>query len=381
MKFALPLARLTETVGIVSRAVAGKNIRPILANLLISVRGNEAQFVGTDMEIMMISRLPATVEVEGHFTIPARLLHEVVNGFVPSSDQDVVSFETIAPVEGLVAPTVVRLQTGRIHYDLQIQGIEDYPPVPSLEGETFPRFDIESAALKKGLREAAIAMATEEANPTQRSICMNFQGHGEIILVATDSKRLAVTAIPKVTHPPEFNGTYLVPARTVPELMKLLDESEKINVGLYHRQLVFTTKKFQLLSRLIDGKFPDYNRVLPKEYSRRLTVRRKDFLQAIRTVTPIARHSSQMVRLDIGPNEMRVWAESREEGLSESFVPVKLEGEPINIAFNGSYLSDFLNVLDEEETVMDMTTPSYPGVLKSGKGEGKFVYVLMPMSY
>ncbi len=381
MKFALPLARLAETLGIVSRAVAGKGIRPILANLLVSARGGEVQFVGTDLEIMVISRLPATVEAEGHITIPAKLLHELVNGIAPASDQEMVSFEVQAPAEGMGLPHVVRLQAGRNHFDLQIQGIEDYPPIPSLEGETFPRFDIETAALKKGLKEAAIAMATEEANPSQRSICLNFSGNAEIVLAATDSKRLAVTAISNVAYPPEFQGTFLLPARTVPELMKLLDEGDKINVGLYHKQLVFTTTKFQLLSRLIDGKFPDYTRVLPKEHSRRLTLRRKDFAQAIRTVAPIARHSSQMVRLDIGPNEMRVWAESREEGLSESFVPVKLDGDPINIAFNGAYLNDFLNVLDEDETVMDMTTPSYPGVLKSGKGEGKFVYVLMPMSY
>ncbi len=381
MKFTLDLGRLADTLGVVSRAVAGKGIRPILANLLVTARGGEVQLVGTDMEIMVISRLQATVDREGHFTIPAKLVHEVVNGIAAGADKETISFDVPEPVEGVAAASVVQVKSGRSSFNLQIQGIEDYPPIPSLEGETFPRFDMDTAVLKKGLKEVSIAMGTEEANPSQRSICLNFGGTGEIVMVATDSKRLAVTTIPKASYPAEFNATFLLPARTVPELMKLLEESEKINIGLYHKQLVFTTPKFQLLSRLIDGKFPDYNRVLPKEHSRRLTVRRKEFAQAIKTVTPIARHSSSMIRLDIGPNEMKVWAESREEGLSESFVPVRLEGDPIQIAFNGAYLSDFLNVLDEEDAVMEMTTPSYPGVLKTTRAEGRFLYVLMPMSY
>lgn len=380
MKFRLELPRLAETLSVVSRAVAGKGIRPILANLLISARGNEVQLVGTDLEIMMISRLQAEVDTEGHFTIPAKLVHELVNSIAAGSEKETISFEVQQPGEGQAA-NVVRLESGRNHFNIQIQGIEDYPPIPSLEGETFPRFDVETAVLKKGLKEVAIAMGSEEANASQRSICLNFSGNGDIILVATDSKRLAVTAIRQVTYPAEFNATFLLPARTVPELMKLLEESDKVNVGLYHKQLVFTTAKFQLLSRLIDGKFPDYNRVVPKEHSRRLTLPKKEFAQAIRAVSPIARHSSQMVRFDIGPNEMRVWAESREEGLSEVFVPSRLEGDPINIAFNGAFISDFLGVLDSEEVAMEMTTPSYPGVLKTTKADSKFLYVVMPMSY
>ena len=380
MKFQVELPRLIETLSVVSRAAAGKGIRPILANLLVSACGGEVQFVGTDMEIMMISRLQVKIDNEGHFTVPAKLIHELVNSIAPGSEKEVISFEVQDQGEE-ANPNLLRLESGRNHFNIQIQGIDDYPPIPSLEGETFPRFDVDTAVLEKGIKEVAISMGTEEASASQRSICLNFAGNGEIILVATDSKRLAVTTIGKVTYPTEFNGVSLLPARTIPELTKLLDECEKVNVGLYHKQLIFTTPKFQLLSRLIDGKFPDYNRVVPKEHSRCLTVIRKEFAQAIRTVLPIARHSSQMVRLDIGPNEMRVWAESREEGLSEVFVPSRLDGDPINIAFNGAFLNDFLVVLDEDDVALEMTTPSYPGVMKGAKADSKFLYVVMPMSY
>jgi DNA polymerase-3 subunit beta len=133
-----------------------------------------------------------------------------------------------------------------------------------------------------------------------------------------------------------------------------------------------------VLSRLVDSAFPDYAGIVPLERSRRLTVRRKDFLRAIRAVAPIARHSSQMVRLDIGPTEMRVWAESREDGLSESFVSVKLDGEPINAAFNGAYLLDYLGVISSAEVVVEMTEPTRPAVLRPASGTGS-LYVVMPM--
>jgi DNA polymerase-3 subunit beta len=359
----------------VARATGGKGIRPILANVLVSAEHDEMMLVGTDLEIMMTCRLKAVVEVPGRYTISAKLLSEVVTTLPIENENAQIQFDQLEGNEN-----TLQLSSGKAKSNLQIQGIEEFPPLPVLEGESFPRFDFPSHGLRKSLREVAIAVSTDDTNPSQKSICLSFLA-GELRLIATDSRRLAVTKMTSVAYPPEFERNYLVPSRAVNEVIKLLEGTATINVGLFKEQLVFTNDRFLLITRLYDGKFPDYQRVLPKEFSRRLTCGHKDFVQALRTVNPIARHSSFMVRLDIGPNETRLWAESREEGTSEVFLSSKLEGEPINVAFNGKYVQDFLNVVETDEISLDLTTPSYPGVLKPVSPDNQFHYVVMPMTF
>ena len=396
MKFSIELKALTEALGVVGRAVAGKGIRPILANVLVTARQGELRLVGTDMEVIMISRLPSEIEAEGDFTIPARLLSEVVGSIPTFGDNSKVTFAQLD--DDL---NKIRVSCGSARYDLQVQGIDDFPPVPNLEGESFPIFEIPSADLKRCIKEVAIAMGLEDGNPSQRSICMNFakespaEGQapaegapegsasvtGKIVLVATDSKRLAVSTLTNVSFPPEMERTFLVPSRAEPELIKLLDDAATVQIGLFNNQLIFISPQFQLLTRLIDAKFPDYTRVLPKECSRSMSTGRKELTQALKAILPIAKHSSYMVHLDIGLTEARIWAESKEQGLSECVIPVTLSGEPLNIAFNVVFLQEFLSVIEEETVVMEMTTPSYPGLLRKGGDDRSFQYVVMPMTF
>ncbi len=375
MKFSMELKTLAEALNVVSRAVAIKGVRPILSNLLISAHENEVRFVGTDMEIMMISNIPAEVEEQGNFTIPAKLLSEIISGLPCDGNQKVIfSLDT-------ENESMVHIKTDRTKFDLQIQGIDEYPPVPSLEGEDFPSFEIDTEIFAQGLKEACIAKSGEDGNPVQRSVCINLESPSQAVFVATDSKRLAVTTANAVEAPQEFQQSFIIPARAIPEWQKLLDSQKTMTMGLYNGQLVFSNDKSQLISRLIDGQFPDYNRVLPKESSKQLKLNKKEFAESLKVVLPIARLSSMLVHMDIGQNETRIWAESKELGLSEAFLSSELTGDPINIAFNIKYISDFLNTIKDEEILLEMTTPNYPGVLRPLNSESGFKYVVMPMSY
>jgi len=377
VKFQLPLQSLATNLGVVGRAVAGKGVRPILANVLLIAAPGEIRLVGTDLEIMAISRLPAEVEVPGQCTIPAKLFQEVVAALPAISDSENARFSQTVDDEGS-APQI-ELSTGRGKYHLQVQGVEEYPPVPVFEGETFPRFDIASENLHSLLKQVQIAIGSEESNPVQKSVCFSFS-EGGLRLIATDSRRLAVGVMPDVKYPPEFEKNFLVPGRAVVEILKLLEDGDRINIGLFNEQLLFISPNFHLLTRLYEGKFPDYNRVLPRESSRVLTLKSKELAQALKAVSPISRYSSGMVHLDVGPNETRVWAESREEGTSEFFLSSSLKGEPINVAFNGKYVQDFLGVVDSEDLMIEMTTPSYPGLFRPGLSAYDFKCVIMPMT-
>jgi DNA polymerase-3 subunit beta len=374
MKFQLDLKKLSEAIGAAGHAVAVRGVRPALANLLITANDSDLRIVGTDLEIMVICSVEAQIEEPGFFTIPAKLLQEIIS-CIPSETGANVNFDLDADQGSEVSIT-----SGRNRFRLQVQGAEDFPPVPVLGNEEVSFFSMQSENFLKSLKEASIAIGSAEGNPVQRSVCIDLSDASRPVLVSTDSKRLAVTRIENIEVPENFRNAYIVPARAVPELQKLLETVESINIGLYKGQLVFKTTENQLITRLIDGRFPDYNRVLPKESSRKLIISRKDLAQAIKAVQPIARNRSDMVALEISENETRVWSETREQGKAEIFVPSELQGEKIDIAFNYKFLQDFINVIIDEQVVLEMTTPGYPGLLKPANPESDFQYVLMPMT-
>jgi DNA polymerase-3 subunit beta len=375
MRFRTELKNLLEAVGIVSRAVAVKGIKPILANLLITAHGSELRFVGTDQEIMMISTIAANVESEGHFTIPARLLQEILS-CLPGDDSAQVLFELDDDQS-----SEITISSGRNRFNLQIQGIDDFPPVPVLETSEIPSFSISCDSFAKALKEANVAVAVDDGNPVQKSIFFDFSTQSRPVMASTDSKRLAVTVVPQLDVPELFRRSFIVPSRAIAELYKLLDGNESISLGTYKEQLVFSSQHFQLITRLVDGKFPDYNRVLPKESSRVLKINRKELTQALKAVAPIARNSSGLVHFDISQNETKVWSDAKDQGKAEMFISSELTGDAINIAFNVKFMQDFLGAIIDEEIYLEMTTPSYPGLLRPVNPESEFKYVLMPMSY
>ena len=375
MRFQLPLKTLTETVAMVSKAVAAKGIKPILANLLITAQDNQLRFVGTDLEVMMISTIEAEIEENGSFTIPAKLIQEIITS-IPADENTVTRFELTDADAGEI--TII---SGRSKYTLQIQSIEDFPPVPVVDEEGLPTFQAPGDAMARALKEAGVAMSIEEGNPVQKSICIDFSNQDRPVMASTDSKRLAVTRIQNIQVPEIFRRVFIVPSRAVSELQKLFESNEQITIGLYKEQLVFSSPQFQLITRLVEGRFPDYNRVLPKESSRILKLKRKELTQSLKAVVPIARNISGLVHFDVSANETKIWSDAKEQGKAESFLQSELNGEPINIAFNVKFLQDFLNVLDDEEVVIEMTTPSYPGMMRPGNPESEFKYVVMPMSY
>lgn len=374
MKFKVDLKEFAEGLGIVGRAVAVKGVRAILSNVLVLAGENQLQMVGTDQEIMALARVNAQVENHGQCTIPAKLLQEVISNLPVDGAEGPITLEQPADQESMI-----HVMSRRGKYHLLVQGTEEYPPFPILEREEFPKVNLSGHALAEAMKQVVIAVGAEEANPVQRSMCFLFQ-NGELRLVATDSKRLAVTVLRGVTVPKELEKTFLVPGRAVSEVLKIAEATPDLAIGLFKEQLVFLSPKHQFLTRLLEGRFPDYQRVIPKECSRKAIFDVKALIQSIKAVLPIARQNSFMMSVDIGPNETRVWSQSKNEGTSEMFISSELNGEPIQIAFNARYLLDFLGVVNTEKVSLEMTTPSYPGLLKPVAEDNPYQYVVMPIS-
>jgi DNA polymerase-3 subunit beta len=375
MKFFVEFKKLTDAVNTVSKAVAVKGAKPMLSNLLVTAAEGKIRLVGTDEEIMMISTIDANIEDGGHFTIPAKLIQEIL-GSVTAESSEPVAFELLNEESG-----EMELSCGRSKFNIQIQGTDEFPPVPVLGGEDTTLYETKCEGLARALKEAAVAMSSEEGNPVQKSICIDFSSGTKAMMASTDNKRLAVTSVRDFEIPETMKQMFIVPSRAIPELQKLLESNETIKFGLYKDQLLFSSEKFQLITRLVEGRFPDYNRVLPKEATRSMKVNRKALAQCLKAVNPISRNSNNLIHFDIGPNETRVWADAKEQGKAQSFVPSELNGEPISIGFNAKFVGDFINVLDDEEVVIEMTTANYPGLFRPGNLDSEFKYVVMPMMF
>lgn len=373
IKFSIEFKTLTDAINTVSKAVAIKGPNPVLSNLLITASDGNIRFVGTDQEIMMISTMNANVEEGGHFTIPAKLIQEIISSLSADSTE-LVEFELYNEESG-----EMELRCGRSKFTIQTQSAEGFPPVPVLGGEDTELYETNCENLARALREASLAILKEEGNPVQKSICLDFSDGINAMMASTDNKRLCVTKVRDFQIPETMKQIFIVPARAIAEIQNLLGNSETIKYGLYKGQLLFNTEKFLLITRLVEGRFPEYKRVLPKESTRILKVNRKALAQSIKTVKPISRNSNDLVNFDIQANETRVWADAKEQGKAQSFVASELKGEPLSIAFNANFVMDFINVIEDEEVCIELTTQNYPGLFKAGSQDSDFNYVVMPM--
>ncbi|MBF0545898.1 MAG: DNA polymerase III subunit beta [Candidatus Riflebacteria bacterium] len=373
MKITMSLPDLNEALAIVGRAVALKGVKPILANVLLLASENEVKIAGTDLEIMVTSKIPAKVEKSGQCTIPAKIFLENVGSLYSASGEKEVVLSQLDGTENQI-----EISAGRGKFNLQIQGIEDFPPLPVVENQDIPSFEIDSELLKKPLQQVAIAMGMEEANVTQKSICFAFQDES-IKFTATDIHRLAISKVDKIQFPKEFQKNFLVPSRSIPEILKILDHGDKIRISLLNEQLLFISKKFNLLTRLYDGRYPDFNRVIPKNINSKIKLKSHDLLMALRVVSPIAKLNAGMFFLDTKTNETRIWSNSLHEGTTEMCISSELEGDPIEIAFNVKYVTDFLSVIDSENVLIELITPGFPGLFKPENTETDYKYVIMPM--
>ncbi|MBF0407932.1 MAG: DNA polymerase III subunit beta [Candidatus Riflebacteria bacterium] len=371
MKFVLNLSELNDALSIVGRAT-GNKVKAILSNVLLIAADNEVRLAGTNLEVMITSRIRAEVETSGQCTIPEKIFHEVVSALNSSSPQSIV---TVTQIDG----NQIELATGRTKTSLPIQGIEDFPPLPVIEIDKIPSFTIESCQIKKPLQQVSIAMGSEEGNITQRCVCFSFS-EGRIKFTSTDIHRLALAYSEKLEYPPEMEKSFLIPAKSIPEILKILDDGKNVRIALMGDQLIFSSDRFFLLTLLYDGKYPDFTRAIPKNINSQLKIKTHELQNGLKTIAPVARLNAGMFYFDIGENETRIWTNAAGEGTIECFVPSELTGEKLQIGFNIKFVTDFLNVADSEDILLKLVTPSFPGLFTPFESSTDYQYIIMPMS-
>lgn len=370
MKFSMERGALMRAMGRAQSVVERRNTIPILGNVLIEAEGEGASFRATDLDIEVIDRVPAMVTRAGATTVPAHTLHEIARKLPDGAMVDVADDGQSGRLE---------VRAGRSHFSLATLPREDFPVMASAEYQC--SFACAAPVLRRLFDKAKFAISTEETRYYLNGVYFHVaQGPAGSVLrcVATDGHRLARIDAPLPAGAAEMPGV-IVPRKTVGELRKLLDDDEaEIAVSVSETKIRFATPEVTLTSKVIDGTFPDYSRVIPASNPRRLEVDAAEFAQAVDRVATVSSERSRAVKMVLDEDRLVLSVNAPDAGAADEELAVAYADEKLEIGFNAKYLLEIAGQVDRENAVFLFNSSGDPTLMREGNDESA-VYVVMPM--
>jgi DNA polymerase-3 subunit beta len=368
VKLSVMQENLARGLSVVSRAVSSRSTLPVLANVLLKTEDAGLKLTATNLEIGVTYWVPGKIDQDGATTVPAKLLTDLVNS-LPSGDR--VDLE-VGPGE------VLHVQAGRFQSHLKGIDADEFPAIGT--GGDRPTTRIAQNVLRKALAETTFAAASDEARPILTGVLAKFEGN-ELTLAAADNYRIAVKTVPILDAVPETS--VVIPARALVELARVLadvDDPVEVVIAQGRNQVLFHIDGVDLVSRLIDGQFPNYQQVMPQTHATRAIIDREELLRAVRPAALIAHESANIVKLQIGDDsEAGITVSANAEvGDHVGQVEAAVEGDGTTIAFNARYLADVLTNVTAEQFALELNGPLSPGVFKP-VGDDRYVHVVMPV--
>ena len=369
MRLRIERANLLKALNHVHRVVERRNTIPILANVLISADGGELSLKATDLDMEIVDRVPAEVEQIGAATVPAHMLYDIVRKLPDGAEiaLDSGSGQTMA------------LTAGRARFALQMLPDSDFPDLAA--GDLSVSFRIPADQLRRLIERTQFAISTEETRYYLNGIYFHVVGEGggaRLRAVATDGHRLARADVAAPEGSAGMPGV-IVPRKTVGEIQKLLEDPEaEVSVSLSATKIRLTAGAVVLTSKLIDGTFPDYERVIPRANDKELKVDKADFERAVDRVSTISADRGRAVKLSLSGDRMVLAVNNPDSGSATDEIPVDYSAEPLEIGFNSRYLLDIAAQLTGGDAVFRLADPGSPTLIEDG-GDAEALYVLMPM--
>ena len=361
MKFSVSKDKLLEGLRTVQNVVSTRTTLPILSNVLLQAEGGELRLTTTDLDVGVRGRVEAEVERPGTTTLPARRLASIVNA-LPADD---ISIE-------IDSKNVASIRSGPSFFKILGLPEEEFPPFPKFEGARV--FAIKQKDLRDGLKKTAYAISNDETRYVLNGIFCSFKDN-KLTIVATDGRRLALAEI-ELEFPHSQEVDFIIPAKAVTELQRLLGDEGEMKLSVNENQVAFDLNGTLLVSKLIEGNYPNYRQVIPAETKERITLEREVFLNTVHRVALLASDKSNSVKLVFTKNNIDVQANTPEVGESRESLPVQYKGKEFSIAFNPEFLMAPLRNLPNDEVFLDLTDEMSPGMIKIPE---PFLYVLMPM--
>ena len=370
MKFSMERGTLLKAVSQAQSVVERRNTIPILANVLIEAEGETVQFRATDLDIEVVDRAAAQVERAGATTVSAVTLHEIVRKL---PDGALVSLTEDSATGRLT------VEAGRSNFSLATLPKEDFPVMASSEYSA--NFSAPAPTLRRLFDKSKFAISTEETRYYLNGVYMHV-ADGEdgkaLRCVATDGHRLARIDADLPGSAADMPGV-IVPRKTVGELRKLLDDDDmEIAVSVSETKVRFATPDITLTSKVIDGTFPDYTRVIPQGNTRRLEVDASEFAKAVDRVATVSSERSRAVKMQLDEDRLVLSVNAPDSGAAEEELAVAYGDDKLEIGFNAKYLLEIASQVDRENAVFMFNSAGDPTLMREGS-DTSAVYVVMPM--
>ena len=361
MRFSVAKEQFLAGLQAVQNVVGSRTTLPILANVRIQAEEGLLRLTTTDLDVGISGTIPAQIEKGGGSTLPVKRLAGIV--------RELTSGEVHVDVD---SKNIAAIRCGQSFFKIHGLPEDEFPALAQFQEARV--FSLKQADLKDALRKTSYAISTDETRYVLNGILFSFKD-SRLTMVATDGRRLALVDV-EVEFPESEEVEVIVPTKCVVELSRLLGESGEIKMQVAQNQISFETNHMRLVSKVVEGNYPNYRQVIPSETRERVTLERQLFLAAVHRVSLLASDKSNSVKLIFTKNNLEIAANTPDVGEGHESIPVVYKGPDIAIAFNPEYLMAPLRALTEEEVFLDLIDEMSPGVLKIQK---PFLYVLMPM--
>ncbi len=371
MKFKINRDHFANGLAQVLNVVGSKATMPILSNVLIEAEKNQISLTTTNLDLGIRCRIKAEVKETGAVTLPVKRLASIVRE-LPNVD---VSLDASPNHQ-------VKLSSGGSTFRIMGIGREDFPPLPEFGDEK--AFTLEQTELSAMLRSVAYAQSADETRYILNGVYFNFRD-AKLSLVATDGRRLAVIS-KDMEVPASSAGAIILPAKTVAELSHLLDKGEKVKINFNDRRCAFQiatdketsglTDSIYLYSKVVEGSYPNYQQVIPKETHQRIKLERELLLQCVHRAALVCSEKANSVRIKLTGNLLEITAQSPDFGEAHESMAIGYSGPDLQVAFNPAFLMDPLRALTRDEVFFEIKDEVSPGVFKT---VDNFICVIMPV--
>lgn len=368
MKVLVNQQEISFALNMVSRAINSNNTLPILNNILLEAKEGKLNFSATNLEIAIKLSLETKVIQEGSLTIPAKLISSYVS-LLPNEPLEIETLEDLS------------LEIKSVKSDTKIKGLkaDDYPTIPVInDPETFT---VNSKLFEKAINETVFSASLNTSRPILSGVYLIIT-KDEATLVSTDSHRLAEKKVKITTKNLEENIQCIVPARTMQELSKILSSLDKddLKVTISKNQILFSIKGINLTSRLIEGVFPDYSKIIPTESKTRVKVKTNDLSLSLKRTILFAKEVNNSIHLEFKPDTKKLLISTDETRIGEekTELDIEINGEMNKISLNSQYIIDVLSVKDSEKVIIEINEKHSPVKIRPEKTDD-YIYIIMPL--
>jgi DNA polymerase-3 subunit beta len=366
MNLTIAKEQLLSGLQAVQNIVGARTTLPILSNVLLRADGSRLELTATDLDVTITSGVEATVKKPGATTLPVKKLVGIARELTNSEIEMDVDEKNLCS-----------LRSGSSFFKIRGLGAEEFPPLPKFKEEK--KVTLPQEKIRGMMKKTAFAMSTDESRYVLNGIFVCLKEH-KLTMVATDGRRLAMVD-EEVDVPDRSQAEFIVPAKAVNELNRLWQDKGDVDINFSENQAAFLLKDEKglntlLVTKLIEGSYPNYRQVIPNETKERVALAREEFMHALRRAEIMTSDKQNSVKLNFAKNNLAITANSPDVGEARESLAINYKGKDLAIAFNPSYVIEPLSALADDEVYLELIDELSPGVLKVN---GPFLYVVMPM--